>query len=490
MMRRIYFGRCAALAGLVLAGSLASARVGAQQQAATRPQPRLDRSKEPKPDPTPRLRVPSWTETRLSNGAQLIVVERHTLPLVSFNITFVGGTQQMVPLEKTGLGTFVAQMLREGTKTRTGDDLSNAMQLLGSSLNVSVGGESGSIGFTAIKDKFEGMLALLEDVLVNPSFPSDALERFRAQTLVQLQQDRDRTSYLASVAFPKTIYTTAHPYGRSLTEATAKAITRDDLVNFHRQYFQPGRAIVIVVGDVNPTEVKQTIERVLSPWVAGGSRPSFNYPSLPAPKATTIYLVDKPGAEQSSFRIGLAGPPRDTPDYYALRVMSQLLGELFQSRLNATIREQKGYSYGVYSQLGFGRGPGPITTGGDIKTAQTDSALVEWMKEIRGIRGDKPITDEELAAGKAALTQSLPERFSSVGAVSNAVREIYVEGLPKDYYQRFVDAVNAVTKADVVRVARKYLDPDHLTIVIVGDRKQIEAPLTATKVAPVVVIEP
>jgi zinc protease len=170
--------------------------------------------------------------------------------------------------------------------------------------------------------------------------------------------------------------------------------------------------------------------------------------------------------------------------------MSQLLGELFQSRLNATIREQKGYSYGVYSQLGFGRGPGPITTGGDIKTAQTDSALVEWMKEIRGIRGDKPITDEELAAGKAALTQSLPERFSSVGAVSNAIRELYVEGLPKDYYQRFVDAVNAVTKEDVVRVARKYLDPDHLTIVIVGDRKQIEAPLAATKVAPVVVIQP
>jgi zinc protease len=341
-----------------------------------------------------------------------------------------------------------------------------------------------------MKDKFEGMLAILGDILVNPSFPADALERFRGQRLVQLQQDRDRTDYLASIAFPTVVYSVAHPYGRTISETSIKAITRDDLINFHRQYFQPGRAIITVVGDVKPAEVKQSIERILAAWPAGGTRPTFNYPSVPAPKSTTIYLVDKPGAEQSSFQIGLSGPPRNTPDYYALRVMSQIFGELFQSRLNANIREQKGYSYGVYSTLSFGRGPGPISMGGDIKTAQTDSALVEFIKEIRGIRGDRAITDEELAAGKAALTQSLPERFSSVGAVSSAVREIYVEGLPKDYYQRFVDAVNSVTKEAIVRVARKYLDPDHLTIVIVGDRKQIEGPLTATRLAPVVVMEP
>jgi zinc protease len=420
----------------------------------------------------------------------LVVVERHALPLVSFNITFVGGTYQLVSPEKTGLGSFVATMLKEGTKTKTGDELSNAMQLLGSTVNVSVTGESGSIGFTAIKDKVEGMLALLADMLVNPSFPADALERYRGQRLVQLQQDRDRTDYLASIAFPKVVYSVAHPYGRTTSETSIKAITRDDLIAFHRQYFQPGRAIIMVVGDVNPAAVKQTIERGLASWPAAGARPTFNYPAIPTPKATTIYLVDKPGAEQSSFQLGLAGPPRNTPDYYALRVMSQIFGELFQSRLNANIREQKGYSYGVYSNLGFGRGPGAISMGGDIKTAQTDSALVEFIKEIRGIRGDRAITDDELSAGKAALTQSLPERFSSVGAVSSAIREIYVEGLPKDYYQRFVDAVNAVTKDDVVRVARKYLDPDHLAIVIVGDRKTIEAPLTATKIGPVVVMEP
>jgi zinc protease len=224
-------------------------RAVAQQPAAPR-QTVLDRTKEPKPDPTPRLRVPAWTEMGLANGAQLVVVERHALPLVSFTMTFVGGSYQLVSPEKTGLGSFVATMLKEGTKTKSGDELSNAMQLLGSTVNVNVGGESGSIGFTAMKDKFEGMLAILGDILVNPSFPADALERFRGQRLVQLQQDRDRTDYLASIAFPTVVYSVAHPYGRTISETSIKAITRDDLINFHRQYFQPGRAIITVVGDV------------------------------------------------------------------------------------------------------------------------------------------------------------------------------------------------------------------------------------------------
>ncbi len=466
-----------------------AAPVAAQRQAPVPKQSSFDRSLEPKPASTPPLRVPTWTATKLSDGAQLIVVERHVLPLVSLNITFVGGSNQFTPADKTGLATFVASMLREGTTTKSGDELSNAMQLLGSSIPASIGGESGDIEFTVMKDKFDGMLALLEDMLVNPSFPAASLERLRAQQLVTLKQNRDRTSAVAGVVFPKVVYSTDHPFGRSMTDATVSAITRDDLIAFHKQYFQPGRTIITVVGDVKPAEVKRTVETVLAPWAAGGSRPSFTYPTLATPKSTTIYLVDKPGAAQSSFRIGGAGPARNTPDYYALRVMSQLLGELFQSRLNANIREQKGYSYGVHSNVAFGRGPGPITTYGDVKSAQTDSALIEWMKEIRGIRGERPITDEELAAGKAALTQSLPDRFSSVNDINSAIRELYVEGLPQTYYQQFVDAVNAVTKEDIVRVAQKYLDPLHLAIVIVGDRKTIEAPLAATKIAPIVVLD-
>src|ERR1043166_9368567 len=215
-------------------------------------------------------------------------------------------------------------MLSEGTTTKTGDQLSNAMQLLGSTVEVNVGGESASLGFLAMKDKFAPMLAILGDMLVNPTFPTDALERLRGRTLISLQQAKDRTRSIAGVVFPKTIYTTAHPYGRSMTEESAKAITRDDIVALHKQLFQPGRAVITVVGDVNPAEVKQTVERVLGQLGTGGSTVAFTYPPVDATRPTAIYLVDKAGAAQSSFRIGVAGPPRNTPDYRSEEHTSEL----------------------------------------------------------------------------------------------------------------------------------------------------------------------
>lgn len=477
-MRATWRARRSAMVGLALVAAAATARAQT-----------LDRTKVPTPGPTPQLHVPAWTTTTLPDGALLIVSPRHNLPLVSFNIAFVGGAAQFEPADKTGLAGFVAAMLSEGTKTRSGDELSNALQLLGTNVSVAIGDESGSIGFVSMKDKFQPVLAILEDMLVNPTFPADALERLRARTLVALKQQRDQTPVLARNVFVKTVYGTAHPYGRFATEQSVGAITRDDIVKFHDAYFQPGRAIITVVGDVDPAQVKATIEKTLAPWPAGGSKPAFDYPPVPASRPTTIYLVDKPGAAQSSFAIGLAGPPRDTPDFYALDVMNTMLGGMFQSRLNADIREQKGYSYGVGSRFFFGKGPGPFRAGGDVVTAKTDSALIEFMKQLRGIQGGIPVTDEEMTTAKAADVQSLPERFASVSSVAGSITALYLEGLPPDYYQRYGKNIDAVTKDDVVRVARKYLDLDHLAIVIVGDRKQIEEPLRKTGIAPVVVLD-
>jgi predicted Zn-dependent peptidase len=285
------------------------------------------------------------------------------------------------------------------------------------------------------------------------------------------------------------LYTTDEPYGRSMTEQSVKSITRDDLVKFHDAYFKPGRAEVTVVGDITPAEAKRVLDKTLAPWAAGGTVPSFTYPTPPAPKATTIFLVDKPGAAQSTFAIGEVGPPRGTPDYFALRVLNSFFGEQFQSRLNANIREQKGYSYGVSSRFAYGRGAGAFRAGGEIVTAKSDSALIEFMKELRGIRGERPITDDEMQAAKNALIQSLPGRFASVGSVSSAISELYTQDLPEDYYQNFVKRVNAVTKDDVLSVAKKYIDPQHLAIVIVGDKSQIEGPLAATKIAPIVYLD-
>lgn len=477
-----------ALAALTVVTTTAVAQKPAPKPAKSNPSS-FDRTVLPTPGKQPQLHVPAWTTTTLSNGAQLIVSEKHDLPLVSFSISWVGGADQYEPADKTGLANIVASMLTEGTTHRTGDQLSEDLQLLGTNVGTSIGGETGQMGFVSMKAKFAPVLGVLEDMLVNPIFPEPALERLRARSLVALQQSRDRTAVLASNIFDKTLYGTQHPYGRYTTEQSVKAITHDDVVAFHKAYFTPGHAIITVVGDITPAEAKATIEKALAPWPAGGSRPSFDYPAPPAQRATAIYLADKAGAAQSSFALGEAGPPRSTPDYYAIRVMNTILGGMFQSRLNADIREQKGYSYGVGSGFSFGRGPGPFQASGEIVTAKSDSALLEFMKHLRGIRGDIPVTDEELSTAKSKLIQELPERFESVSSTSGSIVSLYLQDLPPDFYQKFAGEVGNVTHDDVTKAAQKYIDPDHLSIIIVGDRKTIEDPLRATKVAPVVLVD-
>ncbi len=450
------------------------------------PQQPLDRSKIPPPGKTPVLHVPTWTKATLADGAELIVSEKHDLPLVSFSLSIMGGSSQFEPANRRGLASITASMMSEGTKSRDGEALSNALQLLGTNVSVGIGMEAGSMSFVSTTAKFGATLDILADMLTNSTFPADALERIRAQRLVALTQAKAQPGAIASRVFPRVLYGTAHPYGQNATEESYKAITRDDIVAFHKAYFQPGRALIVVTGDVNPAAVKTTIEKALAAWPAGGAKPRFSYPALPARASTTIYIVDKPGAAQSTFAIGNPGPPRDTPDYYALQVMNTMLGGLFQSRLNANIREEKGYSYGVSSNFSFGYGPGPFRAGGDIQSAKTDAALTEFMKEFRGIMGSRPITDEELTTAKDALVQRMPGMFASVTAINSAITSLWQQGLPDNYYQQYGAAISAVTKEDVMRVAKQYIDLNHLTILIVGDRATIAGPLKATGFGPIV----
>ncbi|MSR06848.1 MAG: insulinase family protein [Gemmatimonadetes bacterium] len=449
----------------------------------------FDRNTAPTPGPVTPIHIPGWTKTTLANGAQLIVTQKRDLPLVSFSLNIVGGSYNFESVSKLGTANFTAQMLSEGTATKTADQLSEAQQTLGTTIGINMTGEGGTISFTALKDKLEPALALTADMLLNSTFPAPALERIRGRTLVALQQGRDQPNTIASNVFSKVVYGNDHPYGRVTTETTVKAITRDDIVAFHKTYYQPGRAVITVTGDVDPAAVKDAVEKAFAAWPAGGTRPSFQYPPAPAPTKTTIYLVDKPKSAQSVFAIGLPGPPRDTPDYYAIQVMNNLLGGLFQSRLNHNIREVKGYSYGVNSQFMFGRGPGAFRAGGGIITAKTDSALIQFMREFHGVEGEVPFTDDEIMQGKESLIQSLPRRFSSVNGIGGSVAGIYTQDLPEQFYQEFPAKINAVSRDDLVRVAKKYVDLNHLNIIIVGDKEVVQGPLAATGIAPIVTLD-
>jgi zinc protease len=449
----------------------------------------LDRKKIPPPGPTPMLRVPSWTKTTLTNGAELMVSEKHDLPLISFSITFLGGDNQFEPAGRQGVASLTAALLSEGTNTRNGDQLSNALQLLGTTVSSNVIGETGSIAFVSTAAKFGPTLDILADMLLNPTFPAAGLERLRGQRLVALTQARAQPNAIASRVFPRIVFGSNHPYGRVVTEESLKAISREDIVAFHKTYYQPGRALITVVGDTTQAAAKPVIEKALAAWTKGGDRPTFNYPAVADPRPTTIFLVDKPGAAQSTFAIGRPGPPRSTPDFYALQVMNTILGGMFQSRLNANIREEKGYSYGVNSNFAYGKGPGPFRTGGDIVTSKSDAALVEFMKELRGIIGSRPITDEELTTAKDALIQRLPGTFASVSSVNAAITTLWTQNLSDDYYQQYTKRISAITKEDVLRVAKQYVTVDNLAIVIVGDRSVIEGPLKATGIAPIVLYD-
>ncbi len=449
----------------------------------------LDRTKIPPPAQLPQLQVPKWTQTVLPNGATLIISERHNLPLVSFSITFVGGADQYEPADKRGLASLTATMLSEGTTSKSGDELSDALQLLGTSVGAGIGGEEGSISFLSTTPKFEPTLAIMMDMLLHPSFPTDALERSRSRTLVGLLQQKDLPTSIGSTVFARVLYGSAHPYGTRPTEATIKAITREDVINFHKGYYQPAHAIVTVLGDVDPAAIKSTVTKAFTAWPKGGDQPSFNYPKTPERGSATIYLVDKPGSAQSIFNIGLPGPPRNTPDYFALQILNHILGGHFQSRLNANIREKNGYSYGVNSSFAFGKGPGAFRAGGSIVSGKTDAALVEFMKELRGIVGERPVTDDELKTSKEALIQGLPRSFSSLGTIGNSITSLTVQGLSQDYYQNYAKNISAVTREDLIRVARQYIDLGHLAIVIVGDRSSVEGPLKATGIAPITILD-
>lgn len=469
------------LSGIAVIVALLSWPIAAQQA--------LDRSKIPPAGKAPELRVPTWTKTTLSNGLELIVSEKHGLPIVSVALLAMGGSDQYEPANRRGLAAITAQMMNEGTSTRDGEALSNALQLLGTQIGGSIGNDTGSLGFVSTSGKFTATLDLLADMLSHSTFPAAALDRIRAQRIVALNAAKAQPGAIARRVFPRVLYGEAHPFGQLPTEESYKAMTRDDVVAFQKAYFQPGRSLAVVVGDITPAAAKAAFEKAFGGWPSGGTKPDFTYPALPAARPTTIYLVDKPGAAQSTFAIGNPGPPRNTPDYYALEVMNTMLGGMFQSRLNANIREEKGLSYGVSSYFAFGKGPGPFRAGGDIISAKSDVALVEFMKELRGIQGARPVTDDELDTAKKSLIQGLPAMFASVSSIGNAVGTLWLQGLPDTYYQQYGKAVEAVTKADVVRVAKKYIDIDHLAIVIVGDKATIEAPLKATKIAPIAYLD-
>jgi predicted Zn-dependent peptidase len=445
----------------------------------------FDRSKPPELGPPPRVALPPIVTRELPNGLKLLIVEQHELPLADF-VLLVGSGSTTDPAGKTGAANLTSAMLREGTATRKSLEIADQIAFLGINLSPSSSWESSTLSLHTPTAQVDSALALFADVALHPSFPANEFERIRKSRLTDLIRLKDQGPAIANLAFPAIIYGSGHPYGAATlgTEASVKSLSIADLQNYYQANFKPNNSTLIIVGDVNPSQIEQKINAVFGGWQRGDVAP-LNYADPPKAGTTTIYLIDKPGAAQSSFRIGSVGVPRSTKDYFALLVMNTILGGSFTSRLNQNLRETRGYTYGAGSRFDMRRAAGPFSASAEIVAAKTDSALLEFMKELNGIRQAVPAN--ELSRAKRFLQLQLPGNFETTQDIAFQMVPVALYGLPLDYYNNYVQNIEAVTQADVARVAQQYINPASLTVVIVGDRKSIEPGLKAINVAPIVI---
>ena len=463
-------------------GALGIAALLVAQSAAAQ-QETFDRSKPPELGPPPRVSLPPIVTRQLANGLKLMIVEQHELPLADF-VLLVGSGSTADPVGKPGIANLTAQMLREGTTTRKSLEIADQIAFLGINLSPNSSWESSTLSLHTPTAQLDSALALFADVALRPSFPANEFDRIKKTRLTELLQLRDQGPAIANLAFPAIIYGSGHPYGIPSigTEASVQSLTTADLQAYYQSNFRPNNSTLIIVGDVTPAQIEQKINSLFGSWQRGNV-PALNYGDPPKAASTTIYLIDKPGAAQSSFRIGSVGVPRSTKDYFALTVMNTILGGSFTSRLNQNLRENRGYTYGAGSRFDMRRAAGPFLASAEIVTAKSDSALIEFMKELNGIR--QAVPPSELTRAKRYLQLQLPGNFETTQDIAAALVPVALYGLPLDYYNNYVQNIENVTQADVARVAQQYIAPGSLAVVIVGDRKTIEQALKGVNVGPI-----
>ncbi|MFL5540836.1 MAG: M16 family metallopeptidase [Longimicrobiaceae bacterium] len=441
----------------------------------------LDRSRRPTAPPAAPFRLPAVEMRRLSNGIPVAVIQNHQLPVVAVRAVIDAGPL-LEPAEKAGLAQLVNTMLAEGTTTRSADQLAEAFADLGSQVTPQ--------GFTTITRNLDRSLELMGDLLMHPAFPEAALARSKANTAAQLRRLREQPSFLADHLFNSVLFGPAHPYARVASEQTVAGITRDDLVAYHSDWFRPQNVKLVVVGDVTPDAAVRSVERVFGAWPAGGKTARYEVPAPKPAAPTAIYLLDRPNSPQSTVLVGQVGPSRDTPDYYALETMNTVFGGLSGSRLNGNLREKHAFTYGAFAGLQWRRVPQVSTLRGqsDVVAAKTDSAIAEWLGELRGIRGEQPVTPAELDFARTNRTAGLPLRFETVTQVAQEVANLLASGVPVDFWNGYAENIGRLTGPDLSAVATKYLDPQQSVIVVVGDRRVIEPGLRALNL-PVQVVD-
>jgi zinc protease len=423
-----------------------------------------------------KIRLPKPQEADLSNGVHLMVLEDHRAPIVNFQLLIEGAGGYYDPKDLPGLAGFTATLMREGTTSRTSEQISEQLDRLAASVNVAaaIASPFATVTGSGLSDSADTVLAILGDVLMHPSFSQAEIDRYKTRTRATLMNQRSQPGFLAQERFQRVVFGD-HPASRySATPEALDALTRERLIEFHTRHFVPDRAVMAIAGDITLEVAKRKVEAALADWKPSGRAmpPTENPAALTGP---SLSLVARPGSVQTSLVVGTQAIERTNPDYEALTVANRVLGGP-SARLFEHLREQKGYTYGAGSGFSAGRFRGSWSASTDVRTEVTDPALTDLLDEIRQMR-DTPVPAQELSNIKRAIVAGFARSLENPSAILNNYIESYLYKLPPDYWDKYPDRIEAITAADVQRVAQKYWGADRLQIVAVGDASKIEPAL-------------
>ena len=447
----------------------------------------IDRTHPPKPGPEPKAPFPDFKQDILPNGLKIFVVEDHREPTVTLRLLVKSG--DAADRTQPGLADTVASLLNRGTEKRNAEEFAKETDFLGASVEAGSGPDATTVTAEGLMKDLPKLLDLFTDAALHPAFPADELVKQQRQAISALEESKQRPGTLASKLRGKLLYGSNHPYGAFPTEESLAGLKREDLVRFHKQNFSPDNATLAVVGDFKTADVLPLVEKAFTDWnvPVTDSERSPVFPDLPKLPATlSINLVDRPGSVQSNILVCGDGVPRNNPDVPELGVLNSILGGGFSGRLFQNLRERHGYTYGSSSAFSMNRVTGIFSASAEVRNAVTAPAIEEILNEIRRIDAD-PVPDPELDMQRQYLAGNYLLSLENPGVLASRVQEIDLYHLPVDYFKNYASRVTSVNADKIKTLASKYLRPDGLTVIVVGEAKEVEPALA--KLGPVTVYD-
>ncbi len=439
---------------------------------------RVDRSSPPASEGFPELTFPETRETKLSNGLRIVHASMRSVPTVEMTLIVHAGFAADDKGGVAGLAKMTAQMLDEGTASLSAIEISDEATRLGAQLASSASLDTATVSMSALSENLAASLDLYADIVLRPAFPQDELERLKRLQVAGIQQEMSQPFTVALRLLPSLVYGPNHSYSAPLTGSgsieSVRSLTREHVVAFHREWYRPDNATLVVVGDMPLETLQPLLEERFGDWAGDGELPKRDIAGAALPERRTVYLVDKPGALQSVLIAGLPAPPTNNPDAIAIEIMNAILGGSFTSRINMNLREDKHWSYGARTVLVDARGPRMFLAYAPVQTDKTKESMIEIDRELRGILDARPPEADELSKAQRNRTLRLPGQYETKRAVRSALEDILTYELPQNYFETYAGKVRSLGLADMKRAAGKIVHPDRMVWVVVGDLSEIE----------------